>query len=128
MRSGRVARTRLAAVPLELRKVATVLAIAIVMTSAFATAYTVALGRPLPRHLPIGVVGTLPPELLANPQLRTHEFDSHTYPSRAAAIADIDQQKITAVIDMTAAPPQLLVSSASSPSAARVLTLSLIHI
>jgi hypothetical protein len=115
-------RARLAAIPLELRKVATVLAIAIIMTSAFAAAYTVALGRPLPRHLPIGVVGTPSPEMLAHLQLSSHEFDSRSYPSRAAATADIDEQKITAVIDMTATPPQLLVSSASGSSAARILT------
>ncbi|KAA0099622.1 hypothetical protein CIW49_08480 [Mycolicibacterium sp. P1-18] len=44
------------AIPLELRKVLTVLTIATLMTCAFAAAYTVALGRPIPRHLPIGVV------------------------------------------------------------------------
>jgi hypothetical protein len=113
---------RLPIPPLEMRKVATVLAIAIVMTSAFAIAYTVALGRPLPRHLPVGMVGTPSPELLVDLQLGSHEFDIRAYPSRAAAIADIDEQKITAVVDLTAAPPQLLVSSVSGPSAARVLT------
>ncbi len=35
-------------IPLEIRKVATVLAIAIVLASSFAAAYTVALGRPPP--------------------------------------------------------------------------------
>ncbi|AFM16163.1 hypothetical protein Mycch_1361 [Mycolicibacterium chubuense NBB4] len=107
---------------LEARKVAVVLAIAIAMTSAFAAAYTVALGRPFPRHLPIGVVGEPSAEILDTLQMRAHEFDVRTYPSRDAAVAAVDEQEVTAVIDATAAPPQLLVSSASDPSSARALT------
>ncbi|WP_374023811.1 hypothetical protein [Mycobacterium sp. HNNTM2301] len=100
------------------------MAIAVVMTSTFAAAYTVALGRPAPRepahrrrragrghcaHRGRNAAGR-------------HEFNVRTYPSREAAIAAVDRQTITAVIDGTAAPPQLLLSSASSSSAARVLT------
>jgi hypothetical protein len=106
----------------ELRKVVTVLAIAIVMTSAFAAAYTVALGRPFPRHLPIGVVGTPSEQALAKLDVRAHELDMRTYPSREAAVAAVDRQQIPAVIDATAVPPQLLLSSASDPSSARALT------
>lgn len=111
-------------IPLEIRKAATVIAIAIVMTSTFAAAYTVALGRPFPRNLPVGVVGSVAAtqSLVGALQSRPSEFDVHQYPSREAAIAAINQQRITAVIDATSAPPQLLLSSASDPSGSRALT------
>lgn len=111
-------------VPLEIRKAAAVMAIAVVMTSTFAAAYTVALGRPAPRELPIGVVGpaSVTTPIVAGMQQSRHEFDVHSYPSRQAAVAAVDRQTITAVIDATAAPPQLLLSSASGSSSARVLT------
>ena len=59
------------------------LAIALVMASAFAAAYTVALGRPFPRHLPIGVVGepSVTGPLINALQVRSHEFDVRPYPS-----------------------------------------------
>ncbi|MGE5696492.1 MAG: DUF3533 domain-containing protein [Candidatus Sericytochromatia bacterium] len=115
---------RVKTVPPELRKAATVLATALVMASAFATTYTVALGRPFPRHLPIGVIGSASAAkaILAELQLQSHELDFRTYPSRDTAIAAVNQQKIPAVIDASATPPQLLVSSASDPSSARALT------
>ncbi|BBX64336.1 hypothetical protein MSAS_35100 [Mycobacterium saskatchewanense] len=98
--------------------------IALVMTSTFVAAYTVALGRPAPRELPIGVVGpaSVTAPIIAGMQQGRHEFDVRTYPSRRSAIAAVDHQTITAIIDGTTAPPQLLLSSASGSSAARVLT------
>ena len=113
---------RVRAVPLEIRKVATVLTIALLMASSFVGAYTVALGRPIPRHLPIGVVGTPPAAVLAELEVRAHEFEPRSYPSREAAIAAVNRQEVPAVIDAGATPPQLLVSSASDPSSARALT------
>ncbi len=111
-------------IPLEIRKAAAVIAIAVVMASSFVAAYTVALGQPFPRDMPVGVVGaaadTAP--LVAALQDRPSEFDVHEYPTRDAAIAAINQQRITAAIDATATPPQLLLSSASDPSGVRVLT------
>jgi hypothetical protein len=109
-------------VPLEVRKVATVLAIAIAMTSAFAAAYTVALGRPIPHHMPVAMVGAPTAQLLSELQVRQHEFDLRTYPSREAAIAAIDDQRVTAVIDASATPPELLISGAGDPSSARIMT------
>ena len=111
-------------IPLEIRKAATVMAIALVLTSTFAAAYTVALGRPVPRQLPIGVVGpaSVTAPIIDGMQHGRHEFDVHSYPSRESAVAAVDNQKITAVVDATATPPQLLVSSASDASAARALT------
>ncbi|WP_242657836.1 DUF3533 domain-containing protein [Mycobacterium kubicae] len=111
-------------IPLETRKAAAVIAIALAMTSSFAAAYTVALGRPSPRQLPIGVVGptSVTGPIIAGMQQRQHDFDVRSYPSRQSAVAAIDHQTITAVIDATETPPQLLISSASGPSAAHVLT------
>jgi len=110
-------------IPLEIRKSATVIAIAVVMASSFVAAYTVALGQSFPRNMPVGVVGaaadTAP--LVAALQSRPSEFDVHEYQTREAAITAINQQRITAVIDATAKPPQLLLSSASDPSGARAL-------
>ncbi len=121
--SADTARSALRRIPLEIRKVATVLAIAIVLASSFAAAYTVALGRPLPRNLPVGVIGsaaaTAPfvSALNHNPD----EFDVHAFATRGDAIAAINQQRITAAIDATATPPELLLSSASDPSGTRAL-------
>ncbi|MEW5812478.1 MAG: DUF3533 domain-containing protein [Actinomycetota bacterium] len=115
-------RAGLRAIPLELRQVAAVLGIALVLGASFVAAYTVALGRPVPRHLPIGVVGEASPRLLAELERHSHELEPRRYPDRAAAVEAVDQQTITAVIDTTAAPPELLISSASDPSTARVLT------
>lgn len=119
-----VNRLSLGRIPLEIRKAAAVMAIALVMTSTFAAAYTVALGRPAPRELPIGVVGpaSVTAPIVAGMQQGQHEFSVRGYPSRQAAVAAIDHQTITAVIDATVAPPQLLLSSASGSSAVRVLT------
>ena len=111
-------------IPLEIRKAAAVIAIAVVMASSFVAAYTLALGQPFPRNMPVGVVGaaadTAP--LIAALQSRPSEFDVHEYPTREAGIAAVNQQRITAVIDATSKPPQLLLSSASDPSGARALT------
>lgn len=109
-------------VPAEWRTVATVLAIAIVMTSAFAAAYTVALGRPFPHHLRIGIVGAPSAALLGSLQISEHEFDARPFATRQDALAAIEAQQVTAVVDATSVPPELVVSSASDASAARILT------
>ncbi|NTY60421.1 DUF3533 domain-containing protein [Mycolicibacterium sphagni] len=110
-------------IPLEIRKAATVIAIAIVLASSFAAAYTVALGRPSPRNLPVGVVGStaLTAPFVNALHRNENEFDVHQYATRDEAVAAINQQRITAAIDATATPPQLLLSSASDPSGARAL-------
>lgn len=110
------------AASLEIRKVATVLAIALFMASSFVAAYTVALGRPIPRHMPLGVVGSPSAQVFAELEVRAHEFDQRPYPSLTAAIDAVNHQEIPAVIDASTTPPQLLVSSATDPSSARALT------
>ncbi|MBB3603868.1 hypothetical protein FHT40_003529 [Mycolicibacterium sp. BK556] len=113
----------LKSIPLEIRKAATVIAIAIVLASSFAAAYTVALGRPSPRNLPVGVVGsTAVTAPFVNALHRNSgEFDVQQYATRDDAATAINQQRITAAIDATATPPQLLLSSASDPSGTRAL-------
>lgn len=109
--------------PLEIRKAGAVIAIAVTMASLFAAAYTVALGRPLPHNLPVGVVG--PPgaadAALGMLQGGKHAFAAVTFPDRQAAIASINNQQVSAVVDASEDPPQLLISSAGDPPAARVL-------
>jgi hypothetical protein len=83
-------------IPHEIRK-------ATAMASSFAAAYTIALGRPFPRNLPVGVVGaaadTAP--LVAALHSSPSEFDVHDYPTREAAITAVNQQRTTAVIAAT---------------------------
>ncbi|WP_445165372.1 DUF3533 domain-containing protein [Mycolicibacterium sp. Dal123E01] len=110
-------------IPLELRKAATVMAIAIVLASTFAAAYTVALGRPSPRNLPVGVVGSaaVTAPFVNALHAKTDEFDVHAYATRDEAVDAINQQRIIAAIDATARPPEVLLSSASDPSGTRAL-------
>jgi hypothetical protein len=118
-----VAGPSIARIPLEIRKAATVIAIAIVMASSFAAAYTVALGRPSPRNLPVGVVGStaVTAPFVNALHKNSGEFDVHEYVTRDDAVTAINSQRIIAAIDATATPPQLLLSSASDPSGTRAL-------
>ena len=113
-----------AATASEVRKASAVIVIALLMASSFVAAYTIALGRPLPRNLPIGAVGTPTATATAIGRLETdqHAFAVQTFPSRAEAVTAVAQQRITGVVDASAEPPVLLVSSASDPSAAKALT------
>ncbi|MCW2688254.1 MAG: rane protein [Mycobacterium sp.] len=121
---GSGARSPLGRIPPEVRTGAVIIGIAVLMASAFAAAYIVALGRPIPRHIPLGVVGPASVTVPITNAMQTsrHELNLRTYPSRQAAIDAVDRQTIAAVLDGTAAPPQLLISSASDPSTARALT------
>jgi len=94
----RARRLAIRRIPLQVRKAAAVTGIAVVMTSTFAAAYTVALGRPAPRELPIGVVGpaSVTGPIIAGMQQGRNEFDVHDYPTRQSAIVAIDRQTITA--------------------------------
>jgi hypothetical protein len=113
---------RVLATPLETRKAATVLTIALLMASSFVAAYTIALGRPSPRHLVVGVVGAPPVQLLGELQTNSNEFDLRRYPSRESAIDAVNRQQITAIIDASGSVPELLLSTASDPSSTRALT------
>ncbi|MCW2654890.1 MAG: hypothetical protein JWR32_5866 [Mycobacterium sp.] len=110
-------------VPADVRKGLGIICIAVVMASSFAVAYTVALARPIPRHVPLGVVGPASIALAVVEKMEAgrHGFILRFYPSRQAALADVDRQKISGVLDASVTPPELLISSASDPSTARVL-------
>jgi hypothetical protein len=112
------------AAPRDVRKGVGIIAIALVMVSAFAVAYTVALGRPIPRHIHLGVVGaqSIALPIVDRIQAGRPLFVLKFYPSRQAALADVNRQNINGVLDASTTPAVLLISSASDSSAARALT------
>ena len=108
--------------PTQLRNILAVLGIALVLGASFTAAYTTALGRPVPRHMPIGLVGPAAPQYLKDLSASPDEFSPREYPNRQAAEQAVNAQELAAVIDATASPPELLISSASDPSSSRALT------
>lgn len=111
-------------VPTEFRTGLVVILIAIIMTSTFAITYTVALGRPVPRHIPLAVVGPqsataeVTSTLLRSPQ---HDISPLPYSSVESAVAAVAEGTVSGVLDAGSNPPRLLVSSASDASTARIL-------
>lgn len=85
--------------------------------------YSTALGDPRPRHVPIGVVGTsMAAAEQAFGSTGTSTIEATRYPSRAAAVAALDEQRIyAALVRAGDGATELLLSSASGPSVARVL-------
>jgi hypothetical protein len=111
-------------VPPPYRAAFVVIALSLVMGAAFAASYIVALGRPLPRDIPIGVVATpaaSSPVVDALQAAAGGGLDRHTYPSLRAAEAAVDQQQVYAVVDERRQPPVVYVSSASGASVARAV-------
>ncbi|MCW2641133.1 MAG: hypothetical protein JWP76_3439, partial [Dactylosporangium sp.] len=102
-----------------------VVIIGTLLASLFVASYSVALGRPVPRHIPTGIVGN--PELrpaLINALQETADgaLEFHPYPSRSAAEAAMNQQTMKAALILGPNPPLLLVSSAASAPVAALLT------
>ncbi|MCW2526414.1 MAG: hypothetical protein JWM76_1274 [Pseudonocardiales bacterium] len=101
-----------------------IIALALVMGSAFALSYSLALGRPAPRGVPVGVVG---PSRAADPLVTTlqtlsnHGLRPTPFSSLAAADRALSRQDIYAIIDATGSMPRLIVSSAGGASVSRVL-------
>src|SRR4051812_42128928 len=94
------------------------------MGAAFAASYILALGRPLPREVPVGVVATpaaTSPVINALQRAAGGGLDRHRYPSLRAAEAAVDRQQVYAIVDESAQPPVVYISSASGASVARVL-------
>jgi hypothetical protein len=85
--------------------------------------YSTALGDPQPRHVPIGVVGwstATAERAFGSADRRT--IDATALPSRAAAVTELGQQRIyAALVRSDDGRAELLLSSASGPSVARVL-------
>jgi hypothetical protein len=103
-----------------------VVIIGTLLASLFVASYSVALGRPVPHHIPTGIVG--------NPEQHTAlinalqekvdgALDFNPYPSKSAAEHAINQQTMKAALILDHSPPQLLlVSSAASAPVAALLT------
>ena len=118
------AQARPARVPPPYRAAFVVIALSLVLGAAFAASYIIALGRPLPRDIPVGVVATPAASSAVVDALQAAAggaLDRRTYPSLRAAEAAVGQQQIYAVVDEGQQPPVVYVSSASGASVARAV-------
>jgi hypothetical protein len=97
--------------------------LAIAMAALFVTTYTLALGNPVPRGIPIAVVGDQASheavvravaQVAGGPNFRADE-------SLSAALSAVGWQEVFAALDLTAEPPTLYVASAAGASVARAL-------
>jgi hypothetical protein len=105
-------------------RAALVSALAIAMGSLFVTAYTLALGDPVPHRINAGLVsdaGAHPGTVEAVQKVADDSLAFRPYGSRAAALHAIDLQQVYAVLDLAPARPTLYVASAAGASVARVL-------
>jgi hypothetical protein len=115
----------------EHRTAVIVVVIAIVMASLFVASYTFALGRPIPHHLPVGIVGdpAQHPGLGNALEAATRDaIELHPYASEAAAQSAIGERSICAALVVGPDRPRLLVASAASASVARLLELTAIQV
>jgi hypothetical protein len=101
-----------------------ILVVAIVMGSLFVTAYSLALGDPIPHRIQVAVVGdstghTSTVDALEGVARGTLVLQR--YPSVPAALHAIDEQQLCVALDLTSQPPTLYLSSAAGVSVARVL-------
>jgi hypothetical protein len=101
----------------------TVVLIAAALASLFVASYTIALGQPVPRHVPVGLVGDPrgATTLVGAVEAAAHDaIEFRPYPTAEAAEAAVDRQILGGVL-VLGRQPELLVSSAASPSVARAL-------
>jgi hypothetical protein len=101
-----------------------VVVIGTLLASLFVASYSVALGRPVPHHIPTGIVGNPEqhPVLIDALQRQVDgALEFHPYPSRSAAEAAINDQIMKAALIFGPNPPLLLVSSAASAPVAALL-------
>lgn len=109
--------------PLE--RAVVIAALTVVMGSLFLTTYTFALGDPVPHRIDAALVGNpaqQPKAVAAVDQIAEGSLRFQRYGSVAAALQAIDEQRVYAALDVTAARPTLYVASAAGASVARVLT------
>ncbi|NJC70027.1 DUF3533 domain-containing protein [Planosporangium thailandense] len=102
-----------------------VVVIGVLMASLFVASYSIALGRPMPNHIPTAVVGDRKPYAALINTLQQQvdgALEFHPYPSRAAPEAAMKRQTMKAALILGPQPPLLLVSSAASAPVAGVLT------
>jgi hypothetical protein len=110
--------------PAPYRNAVIVVTVATIMASLFVTSYTLALGRPVPHHIPAGIVGASPPEppLVKELEGALHgALDFRPYASTAAAQRAISDEHIYAALVLGPGRPRLLIASAAGASVARVL-------
>jgi hypothetical protein len=106
------------------RSALVIIAVAITMASLFAASYSLMLGRATPHHIPAGLVGdpARRPELVnALKRATGGALQFHPFYSVEAVRTAINEQKIYAALVLEPGKPQLLISSASGVSVARVL-------
>lgn len=106
------------------RNALVIIAIAVVMAALFAASYSLALGRATPHHITVGLVGrpAQRPALIGALERATRGgLTFRPYGSAAAAQQAIGQQAAYAALVPGPGRPQLLISSASGASVARVL-------
>jgi hypothetical protein len=115
----------------EHRTAVIVIAIAIAMASLFVASYTLALGRPMPHHLPAGIVGNpvQQPELVNALEAATRDaIEFQPYPSTSAAQTALGERTICAALVVGPGRPRLLVASAAGSSVARLLELTAVQV
>jgi hypothetical protein len=101
-----------------------VMTIAVAMASLFAVSYTLALGRPLPHHVPAAVIGNPGRHralIGALEAVTDHGLDLYRFGSVNAAKRAIATQRIYAVLVLLRPTSRLLIASAAGTSLARVL-------
>jgi hypothetical protein len=99
-------------------------AIAIVMGCLFVTAYSLALGDPVPHRIDAALVGDRSANsktVTAVEQVAQDKLVFHQYSSLPAALHSMDEQHIYAALNLTSSKPTLYVASAAGTSVARVL-------
>jgi hypothetical protein len=101
-----------------------VILIGTAMASLFVASYTLALGRPIPRHVQTGLVGDTarePALVDALEEATGGGLKFRRYPSVSAAETAINRHQISAALVLGPGRPQLLISSASGASISLVL-------
>ena len=105
-------------------RVVVILVVAIVMGSLFVTAYSLALGDPIPHRIQVALVGDSTGHASTVDALQGVARGSLIFQrslSVPAALHAIDEQQLCVALDLTAQPPTLYLSSAAGVSVARVL-------
>jgi hypothetical protein len=98
--------------------------LAIVMGSLFVTAYSMALGDPVPHRIDAALIGdpTAHAGTVSSVQsVADGALDFRRYGTVPAALDAMDQQNVYAALDLTSPRPTLYVASAAGASVARVL-------
>jgi hypothetical protein len=113
------------------RNAAVVITIAIALARLFAVSYTLALGRPIPHHIPAALVGdpSRHRALLAVVENDLdHALDLEPFRTSAAATRAIAQQRIFGALLLDRPHPRLIVASAAGVSVARALEQAANHV